>query len=162
MKLPPILTIFAAGLLSGAELRAVEPDIVIADFEGKDYGAWNVEGTAFGNAPATGTLPGQMHVEGFIGKGLANSFVGGDQSTGKLTSPEFTISHKFVAFHIGGGGWEGKTCINLLMDGKVVRAATGPNTDPGGTEALALQGWEVAELIGKMARIEIIDNATGG
>ena len=28
--------------------RAAEPDIVIADFEGKDYGAWTVTGEAFG------------------------------------------------------------------------------------------------------------------
>src|SRR5690349_21242882 len=35
-------------------------DILIADFEGDDYGAWKVEGTAFGNGPAHGTLPGQM------------------------------------------------------------------------------------------------------
>lgn len=162
MKSLPIFTIFATGLLSCGALRAADSDVVVADFEGKDYGGWKVDGTAFGNAPAPGTLPGQMHVEGFIGKGLANSFVGGDDAKGKVTSPEFTLSRRFVAFRIGGGGWEGKTCLNLVVDGKVVRTATGPNTNPGGTEALAPQGWEISGFAGKTAHIEIVDKATGG
>jgi hypothetical protein len=42
------------------------------------------------------------------------------------------------------------------------RTATGPNTEPGGTEALAPSGWDVSEFTGKDAQIEIIDEATGG
>ncbi len=137
-------------------------DVVFADFEGKDYGAWKAEGTAFGKAPAAGTLPIQMKVDGFHGKGLVNSFNGGDKATGKLTSPEFAIERKFITFLIGGGGWEGKTCMNLLVDGKIVRTATGPNTKPGGSEALAPQWWYVSEFAGKSAHIEIVDVATGG
>jgi len=72
---------------SAARLAAGDPDIVIADFEGDDYGGWTTEGTAFGDRPARGTLPGQMGVTGFRGRGLANSFVGGDGSRGTLTSP---------------------------------------------------------------------------
>src|SRR5689334_11927007 len=73
-------------------------DILVADFEGDDYGAWKVEGTAFGTGPARGTLPGQMAVEGFVGKRLVNSFVGGDDSVGKLTSPPFKIERRFIGF----------------------------------------------------------------
>ncbi|HEX5177196.1 MAG TPA: glycoside hydrolase family 32 protein, partial [Chthoniobacteraceae bacterium] len=109
-----------------------------------------------------GTLPGQMHVDGFVGKQLANSFVGGDDSIGKLTSPEFTMTHEFISFRIGGGGWEGTTCMNLIVDGVIVRTASGPNTEPGGKETLAAQGWDVREWKGKSARLEIIDNAKGG
>src|SRR3954470_12774863 len=141
-----LLALFALG----CSLPAA--DLVIADFEGATYAPWTVEGTAFGTAPAQGTLPKQMRVEGFHGKGLANSFVGGDRPTGKLTSPEFTISRKFIAFLIGGGGWPGQTCMNLLVDGKVARTATGPNTKPGGSEALEPSTWEVADLAGKSAR----------
>src|SRR6185295_398586 len=130
--------------------------------EGPDYAGWTNEGAAFGTAPAQGTLPKQMRVEGYLGKGLANSFHGGDRSTGKLTSPEFTISRKSISFLIGGGGWAGQTCINLLIDGKPVRTATGPNTKPGGSEALAPESWDVSEFAGKTARIEIVDAATGG
>jgi fructan beta-fructosidase len=151
-----------AVLLTHALCAAPRPDIVIADFEGTDYGAWQVEGTAFGKAPARGTLPGQMHVSGFKGKGLVNSFSGGDKTTGLLTSPIFVIERKHISFLIGGGGWPGKTCINLLVDGKVVRTATGPNLKPGGSEELELASWDVADLEGRAACIQIVDNATGG
>ena len=66
-------------------------DILMNDFEAADYGNWKVEGKAFGTAPAKGTLGGQMQVTGSEGKGLVNSFLGGDKPTGKLTSPAFTI-----------------------------------------------------------------------
>ena len=58
------------------------------------------------------------------GKGLVNSFHKGDGSTGTLTSPEFKIERKFISFLIGGGGHKGKTCMNLLVDGKVANSAT--------------------------------------
>ena len=35
-------------------------DVVIANFEAEDSGAWVVEGEAFGKGPARGTLPNQM------------------------------------------------------------------------------------------------------
>jgi sucrose-6-phosphate hydrolase SacC (GH32 family) len=137
-------------------------DILLADFEGADYGAWRAEGTAFGKGPAQGTLPGQMKVSGFEGKGLANSFNGGDGATGMLTSPPFTVERKFLTFLIGGGGWKDKTCMNLIVDGETVRTATGPNLKPGGSEALAPASWDVSDLTGKTARIQIVDLATGG
>jgi hypothetical protein len=63
---------------------AAGDDILIADFEAGNYGDWKVEGTAFGSAPAKGTLSGQMEVTGFEGKGLVNTFLGGDGPKGKL------------------------------------------------------------------------------
>jgi fructan beta-fructosidase len=137
-------------------------DIVYADFEGDDYGDWTVTGTAFGTRPARGTLPGQMPVTGFKGKGLVNSFHGGDDSTGTLTSPEFTISRRYVSFLIGGGHHPGKACIDLLVAGKVVRTATGPNKVPGGTERLEPAFWDVSDFAGKKAQIRIVDEAKGG
>ena len=110
-----------AFLLLVLPLAAAErPDILIADFEGDTYGDWKTTGTAFGTAPARGTLPGQMPVSGYLGKGLVNSFNGGDKSTGTLTSPAFEVERKYINFLIGGGKYPGKTCINLLIDNKVV------------------------------------------
>src|SRR3989442_15719070 len=103
--------VILTALLPGALDRA---DILLADFEGEDYGAWKVTGTAFGKGPAKGTLPNQMPVSGFIGKGLVNSYHGGDDSTGTLTSPPIKIERKYVNFLIGGGKYPGETCINLL------------------------------------------------
>jgi len=156
------LAILYAVLFLAAQTARAADDILIADFEGANYGSWTVEGTAFGGAPAHGTLPGQMNVEGFAGKGLANSFNGGDAATGKLTSPEFKIERPNLSFLIGGGGYEKTTCMNLLVDGKIVRTATGPNTQPGGSESLAPMAWDVSEFSGKTAKIEIVDAATGG
>src|SRR4051812_11194876 len=96
-------------------------DISIADFEGTNYGQWKVTGEAFGRAPARGTLTGQMAVDGFLGRGLANSFVGGDNSTGTLTSPPFKIERRYLSFLIGGGGYSNETWVNLLVNNKIVR-----------------------------------------
>ncbi|MCL1919884.1 MAG: GH32 C-terminal domain-containing protein [Kiritimatiellaeota bacterium] len=144
-----------------APVEGGDGDIIVAAFEGEDYGAWTVEGTAFGKGPARGTLPGQMKVSGFIGKGLVNSFNGGDGATGTLTSPPFKIERGYLAFLIGGGGHPGLE-MNLLVGGKAVRTATGPNVVPGGSEALEPAMWDVRDLLGKEARIQIVDRATGG
>lgn len=161
----PILPLFAVfsllTLTSLAAPNAAEP-IVIADFEAETYGEWKVEGDAFGKGPARGTLPGQMKVDGFLGKGLVNSYNGGDKATGTLTSPVFKIERKFITFFIGGGGWADETCMNLLVDGQIVRTATGPNTDGGGREELKPASWSVAELVGKAAVIQIVDRRQGG
>jgi fructan beta-fructosidase len=148
-------------MLLGAGAFAAD-DIPVADFEGTDYGAWKAEGEAFGGGPARGTLPGQMQVSGFLGKGLVNSFNKGDGSTGTLTSPAFKIQRKYIAFLIGGGGYAGETCMHLLVDGKVARTAVGPNVQPGGSEELSWQSWDVSDLNGKEAVIQIVDKRTGG
>ncbi len=137
-------------------------DIVISNFESTDYGDWKAEGEAFGTAPAKGTLEGQMQVTGFEGQGLVNSFFQGDGTTGTLTSPEFKIERKFISFLIGGGKDEERLCMNLLIDGKIVRSATGPNDKPGGSEALAPEVWGVGEFAGKTATLQIVDDSTGG
>ena len=126
--------VFSLFLLLSVTIAHAADDVVFADFEGKNYGSWKVEGTAFGDGPAQGTLKNQMKVDGYLGKGLVNSFNGGDDSTGRLTSTAFEIDHNFITFLIGGGGWKNETCMNLLIDGKVVRTATGPNTQAGGTD----------------------------
>lgn len=137
-------------------------DIVIADFETEQYSPWVTTGDCFGNAPAVGTLPGQMHVDGYRGKRLVNSFLKGDGSTGTLTSPEFTIERNYIAFLIGGGKNEDQLALQLLIDGKVVRTATGPNSQPGGSETLAQESWDVTEFNGKSAKLRVVDDAKGG
>ena len=142
--------------------QAARPDIAIADFEGKDYGEWKATGEAFGPGPARGTLGKQMRVSGFQGKGLVNSFYKGDGTTGTLTSPPFRIERKFINFLIGGGGFAGTTCMNLLVEGKAARTAAGPNLVPGGSERLDWQSWNVEKLLGKTAVIQIVDAHRGG
>ncbi|MFQ5809457.1 MAG: GH116 family glycosyl hydrolase, partial [Armatimonadota bacterium] len=142
----------SAAPLAPEEIGPVRPPEVFADFEGPDYGGWKVEGEAFGEKPATGTLAGQQPVAGFQGKGLVNTFIDGDAPHGKLTSPEFIIERPFINFLVGGGSHAGQTCINLLVGGKPVRTATGRRQ-----ERLVWNAWGVRDLRGKRARIEIVD-----
>ncbi len=44
----------------------------------------------------------------------------------------------------------------------MVRTATGPNTEPGGSERLEPGGWDVSEFAGKSAHLVVVDDATGG
>ena len=151
------------GLLASStnDVYGFEGDVVFADFNGEDYGQWKVEGDAFGTKPAPGTLDGQMQVSGFEGAGLVNSYYGGDKTTGTLTSPEFEITKPYINFLIGGGGVSG-LAFDLIIDGKVVRHATGPNVNPGGSEALDWETWDVSDLQGKKALFRVVDSATGG
>jgi levanase len=134
---------------------------VLADFEGGSYGDWTTTGDAFGSAPATGTLPNQQEVSGFLGNGLVNTYLNGDSTTGTLTSPEFTIDKNYINFIVGGGnhpaGSANPTAVELLVDGKVVRSATGQDN-----EALNWTSWDVRDLAGQKAQIKIVDDNTGG
>ena len=224
---------------------------MLQGFEGADYGSWTATGSAFGSAPAHGTLPGQQAVSGFAGSGLANTFLDFDNSQGTLTSPAFTVTRDYVNFLVGGGNhphvagtgdgsppsgdvigdfendayapWmatgdfagtaphiggdgrigdrsvdtffgnandgdantgkivspdfditrdylnfeiaggkhpepgPGQTAVNLVVDGQIVRTATG--NDSGTLNWVA---WDVKSLKGKRGHIEIVDQATGG
>ncbi len=153
----PLLCLVIAFGLPLAARAADEADIPLADFEGTDYGDWKADGEAFGTGPARGTLPDQMAVSGFEGKGLVNSYRGGDAAQGTLTSPEFRIERRYINFLIGGGAHPGETCIDLLLAGEVVRTATGRDS-----EALDGFTWDVGDLMGKTVRIRIVDRHRGG
>jgi fructan beta-fructosidase len=149
--------LIVAALCSLVLSNGAEPDIVISDFEGSDYRGWTGSGDAFGSAPAHSALQGQMPVTGFEGKGLANSFLHGDDSTGTLSSPPFKIERRYIRFLIGGGNYPGETCLNLLSSGRVARTATGANS-----EHLEPQQWDVADLVAQTVTLEIVDQRKGG
>ena len=143
-------------------------EVVFADFEGDTWNGWKTEGTAFGDRPPRkGDNAYEAPLEGFKGERLVNSHRNAiqgpnnagtrDAQTGKLTSPEFTIQHNTIRFLIGGGAHAGKTCMNLEVDGKSVRTATGQNSG-----MLRSEQWVVSDLRGKTARITIVDSEAGG
>ena len=132
-------------------------DLLIADFEAKSYEDWEVEGEAFGRKPATGTLPNQDVVSGFEGQGLVNSFLGGDETTGTLTSPEFQIEKKYINFLIGGGESKGTRIELLVDDGQHLTHMASGNE----SESLEWESWDISELIGKWAQIRIVDESSG-
>jgi uncharacterized protein (DUF608 family) len=130
---------------------------VFEDFEKKTYEGWTITGTAFGKGPSHGTEAGQQPVTGFAGRGLVNTFGGGDGPQGTATSKKFTIERRYIGFLMGGGNHPGKTCMNLLVGGKAVRTAMGK-----GREALEPASWDVSEFKGKEAAIEIVDHSSEG
>ncbi|GGJ43493.1 glycoside hydrolase family 32 protein [Deinococcus roseus] len=130
--------------------------VLYQDFEGSTYGSWTVTGNAFGAGPAQGTLPDQQVVTGYRGSRLVNTFLNGDSTTGTLTSPDFVIGKPYISFLIGGGNHPGETAFNLIVDGKVVRSATGQNE-----ELLRWNAFDVTALQGKTARLQIVDTHTG-
>ena len=132
-------------------------ETLFEDFEGQDYAPWTVAGAAFGTQPAAGALGGQHPVTGYRGNRFANSFHEGDASQGTLRSPAFTIEQDLINFLIGGGNHPGKAEIRLLVDGRVVRSATGKNS-----ETLVAESWNVSEFKGANAQIEVVDSVTGG
>jgi len=146
---------FIADPLPAAKAEWIPEGKILADFE-KGYGDWKADGDAFGASPASGTLPNQMPVAGFKGKGLVNSFFSGDQSTGTLTSPPFEISAGYLSFLIGGGAHP-ETRVDLLVDGKAVRTARGQEM-----ERLTWKSWDVRDLSGKTAQIQVVDKHKGG
>ncbi|MBN1441983.1 MAG: hypothetical protein JXA90_04695, partial [Planctomycetes bacterium] len=158
-------------LLSSAESSAVDErpardDILFEDFEKETYEGWTVTGTAFGAGPIEKSkIPAYQGDVGGAGKRVVNSHNvrqgedvgGGDRHVGTLTSREFRIERRYINFFVGGGAHEGKTCVQLLVDGQAVRAATGRNDN-----RMLPAMFDVAELAGQTARIRIIDAEPGG
>lgn len=122
---------------------------VFDDFESGNYSKWKVEGTAFGKRPTVGELHDQNRIEGDYGSFLANSYVHKDNAIGKLISKSFIIKEKYITFNISGGGYPRQTCINLVIDNKVVLSATGNNN-----EDFLPRNWNVSKWKGNRAHLE--------
>ncbi|NNF43203.1 MAG: DUF1553 domain-containing protein [Phycisphaerales bacterium] len=151
--------------------RAATPTFVLfEDFDpGSGYDGWTTEGTAFGDGPQTAaTIRAYQGDVGAHGVGFVNSHQGRrpppegvpanpDGHVGSLTSPPFRIEHRFIHFLIGGGDHAERTCVNLLVDDAVVRTATGRRSN-----RMHRARFDVREHIGATARIEVVDQETGG
>ncbi len=154
-SLAPALALALALTLS-MSANAQRADLPIADFEAADYAGWSATGTAFGTAPAQGTVGVQQVVSGFLGHGLINSYLNGDGTTGTLESPAFPLQRDYVNFLVGGGAHD-QTRVDLMVDGNAVLTSTGIES-----EELFWITWNVKPWAGKSARIRIVDNETGG
>jgi uncharacterized protein (DUF608 family) len=144
---------------------AARPDITFEDFQKETYEGWTVTGDAFGSGPILKSkIPAYQGDVGSAGPRVVNSHASApgesiaakDACSGSLTSKEFKIERKYIAFPIGGGNHPGETCVNLLIEGKVVRSVSGPDSNqmrPAFLDASAFQG--------KAARLAIVDRAKG-
>lgn len=144
---------------------AAREDVTFDDFERDTYGDWTVEGTAFGKGPVEKSkvvayqgdlgMHGQ-HAVNTHSSPAANDVGARDAATGKLISKSFVIERNHINFLIGGGAHRGKTCMNLLVGGKVVRTATGANDN-----RMQPMSWNVAAFAGQTAQIQIVDAESG-
>jgi len=77
-----------------------------------------------------------------------------DENTGgwgHINADQFTFSNEPASPR------STETAVNLLVGGKVVRTATGPNS-----EQLDWTSWNLADLVGQTAQIQLVDRNTGG
>ena len=99
--------------------------------------------------------------DGFSADGTSLGWIG-DEATGTLSSPPFTLSHNFLNFLVGGGthdfASDNATAVVLRVNGKVVRHAVGNGEE----SQLDWHTWDVSALKGKTAVLEVIDYHEGG
>jgi non-lysosomal glucosylceramidase len=140
-------------------------DIVFEDFQKPTYEGWTVTGDAFGKGPILKSdIPNYQGDVGSKGPRVVNSHASApgrsiedrDNHTGTLTSKPFTVDRNYIRFWIGGGKRPGETGINLLIDGKAVRTATGHDNN-----RMRQESFDVRKLQGKTARLVIFDKAKG-
>ncbi|WP_035957262.1 glycoside hydrolase family 32 protein [Kitasatospora sp. NRRL B-11411] len=152
----------SGGAATFAHLTVTEyPDLsqrparLLADFEGGAYApGWTGTGDLAGTAPTAEQLPGS------VGAAVLDTFAGRDGATGTLTSPAFTVDRTHLHLLLAGGdhplGTPGATSVNLLVDGRPVRTATG---DDSGT--MRPVDWDLTDLQGRTAQLQVLDDATG-
>jgi AraC-like DNA-binding protein len=127
---------------------------LIDNFETESYGNWKIEGESFSKPTDLEKVYFPLTVTHFNGKKVAASFGKHlDYTKGKLISKEFKINHKFLNFKICGGNHPKYTCLNLIIEDSIVYSATGKNNSE-----LKKHTWNIEKYIGKIGRIEIVDN----
>lgn len=144
------------GVTANVSAEANRRETVFASFDNNNFGQWDSRGEAFSRGPSHGPERKQEPISGYTGVGFANSHMNNEDVLGKLRSPSFQIRDGYISFLIGGGAYPGTCCLNLIVDGKVVRSETGRNT-----EQLRRVEWDVNDLINKDAIIELVDQQTG-
>lgn len=150
---------------SGEAAAQPRPDILFEDWHKPAYDGWTAEGAAFGAGPVKkAAAPSYQGDLGGDTENVVNSHATApgqnvgerDSATGKLSSRPFSVERDFIRFWIGGGSHKGKTCLNLVVDGKVVCTATGKDNNRMEVQNFAVRGFK-----GKQAVLEIVD-AQGG
>jgi levanase len=128
--------------------QALPAGEVFAGFDDGGYDGWivgnepgNWRDGPWGAAPATGTLPGQNPVTGFVGAGLVNGFNDGDWPLGTLESPAFTIESDYVNFLVGGGRHPHLAGTQLSNDPPAGSTVFDFELPDG--QSLADAGWEI-------------------
>ena len=135
-------------------------------FESGLYFRWRLTGDCWANAPEGASRTGKY--TGWSGSYYASSAhprVGDFRvmsGKGIARSPEFPITHMQLRFKIGGGNYPDACALNLVVKDeegieRIVRTQTGNDSD-----SLTEASWDLSDLVGKRARLEIIDKLAFG
>lgn len=146
----------------------LRPDIVFEDWNKETYEGWIVSGTAFGKGPIRKSdIPSYQGDVGGDTERVVNSHATApgdsvgvkDDAKGKLVSSDFMIERNYIALWIGGGHARPGTRfgLTLFVDGRPVQTMAGEDNNQ-----MALRHFDVRSYAGKAARLEILDDATGG
>ena len=152
-----------------------DPDAFTTDFETGDLTGWTKTGTAFDHQPTYGD--NVMHRESYSANPQGDWWIGtferfqnqpgqnpgdaqGEVPEGTLTSAEFLIQGDTISFLVGGGRHpledpNGVEIVALVIDGEIVRWATGENS-----QTMRRESWDVSDYSGQTAQIRIIDENT--
>ncbi len=138
--------------------------MVLADFESGNYQGWELSGSCWGSGPEGLTFAGTV-LTGWTGLGFASTAhrrapgLDTTSGTGRALSAPFVIpaDASVIRFRIAGGRYPGRCCLNLLVNDGIVRTATGESA-----YRLEQTKWNVADLRGKTARLEIRDDMATG
>ena len=77
-----------------------------------------------------------------------------DNHVSELVTSPFEVKLGYVTFLLSGGNMPNEACINLLIDGKVVRTSTGRNDDK-----LEWVAFDVKAFKGQQAQIQVLDTS---
>lgn len=142
------------------------------NFETGDLQGWTATGEAFNNQPTYGDNPTARHrgqpsnhegnywIGGYENRHTPNDQPGavqGDGPQGTLTSQPFTITQPGINFLLGGGCDINTVRVELIVDGQVVRKATGKCT-----ETMERVRFDVSTFMGRSAQIRLVDESSGG
>jgi non-lysosomal glucosylceramidase len=140
--------------------RAAPPALVHWDFETGDLQGWTITGGPFGKQPSDNDddrWGGSFNKQGkyFIG-----TYEGvGDQPTGEIRSPVFTVQSGKLSLLIGGGSIPGKTYVALCRasDDTELITQAGRNA-----EAMQRYLWDLSPYMGEKVYIKTVDRESGG
>ncbi len=136
-------------------LTSPPPGTTIEDFEGAALPGWTGTGDFVGITPSKETLSGQ------VGSGVLDTCQAGcDAAQGTITSPAFTIDHRYLDVLVAGGNHplDGAmpTAVAVLVNGNVVASVTGNNSASLNWQAIDLSAYQ-----GQQAQLQIIDRSDG-
>ena len=136
-------------------LTSPPPGTTIEDFEGTSLPGWTGTGDFVGITPSKETLSGQ------VGSGILDTCQAGcDSAQGTVTSPAFTIDHRYLDVLVAGGNHplDGAmpAAVAVLVNGNVVASVTGNNSASLNWQAIDLSAYQ-----GQQAQLQIIDRSDG-